>query len=775
MIVAAPTGVAAINAGGVTLHSIFQLPFHPFIPSPAGRDELVKKIKFNKERLILLRKTELLVIDEISMVRSDTMDAIDTILRSVRKNYSEPFGGIQLLVIGDLHQLPPVIQHQEWTVLQNYYASAFFFDSYAMKEAAPLLIGLEKIYRQNDLSFVELLNHVRINKMLKTDFKKLEERFIPEFVSPHDIHYITLTSHNKKADIINNDEIRKLTGQSFSFTAEIKNEFPENMFPTDGCLILKEGAQVMFIKNDTVQRRYFNGKIGTIAYLDKETITVDCAGEKIDVTKEEWENTRYNVNKKDGKLEQEVIGTFIQYPLRLAWAITIHKSQGLTFNHVIIDAAAAFGTGQVYVALSRCTSLEGIVLSSQIPATAIQNNTNVEKAYAALTHSGSMDERFVNSRSLFTVRLLEEIFSFSEISDSLSDLKNAVLSNRIKLNTDAGKWIESFSQKFQLTKKTGLAFLRQVSLIMDGHNLIENNMALQNRITAAAGHFIPLLENDIFLLKNNPVITEHKEVSDIINPLLNSLNTQFSSLLHLMRYCQEPFSVTSFLRYKLNYSSSPSNISSYSGNRNTTNTGSPNPELYHMLKDWRDKLCGETGIPVYLVAAHAALKDICTYLPEDRAGLLLISGFGKARIEKYGDEIIDLVVDFCKRNNLQTNIRAIPTSDKKIKSETKNKKKTKAPDTKSITLEMLKAGKKLKEIAKERGLAESSIVNHLCFFLASGVVEIKSLLTDENILKISTVIKNNSGRSLTEIKTLLPDHSYNDIKMMIISLGSEKI
>ena len=390
IIIAAPTGVAAINAGGVTLHSLFQLPFHPFLPTKVSKDELLGKIRYNRQRQQLLRKMELLIIDEISMVRCDVMDAIDTILKSVRRNHNMPFGGVQLLCIGDLHQLPPVAQNQEWSILQEYYASPFFFDSLAVKEQMPLLIELTKIYRQKEDSFVSLLNKVRNNNMTADDFEDLHLRYDPNFRPPANEKYITLSSHNKPAELLNQKELERLFTPPFTYNAVIEGDFAEHLYPVDAALVLKVGAQVMFLKNDLVLKRYFNGKIGVIKTLEKEKIIVDCDGTEIIVGLETWENSRYVLNKTDGKLEQEITGAFTQFPLRLAWAITIHKSQGLTFDKVMIDAGAAFSSGQVYVALSRCTSLDGIVLLSKIATSSIQSNENVIKGQQSLTHRGSL-------------------------------------------------------------------------------------------------------------------------------------------------------------------------------------------------------------------------------------------------------------------------------------------------------------------------------------------------------------------------------------------------
>src|ERR1019366_8839875 len=466
MVVAAPTGVAAINAGGVTLHSLFQLPFHPFLPTKSHKDELLSKIRFNKQRQQLLRKIELLVIDEISMVRCDTMDAIDTILKSVRRRYDLPFGGVQLLCIGDLFQLPPVAQRHEWNILQEYYDSPFFFDSRVIKEDLPLLIELKKIYRQKDDSFVGLLNKVRNNEMSKDDFEDLHQRYLPDFRPSPEEKFITLTSHNNQADIINSRELHKLLSASHKYDAIIKEDFPVNNYPAEGSLVLKLGAQVMFLKNDVIQKRYFNGKIGVIKSLDDEEIVVASDGTNVAVTRETWENTRYVLNRTDGKLEQETLGTFTQFPLRLAWAITIHKSQGLTFEKVMIDAGAAFSSGQVYVALSRCTNLDGIVLLSKISAEAIYCNENVLKGHKSLTHKGSLAERFDGARQIFTQQLLEEIFSFNEISTVVEALPYQINEHKNKLNNEGIEWIENFKNIFLADKKIGLKFINQVSELM---------------------------------------------------------------------------------------------------------------------------------------------------------------------------------------------------------------------------------------------------------------------------------------------------------------------
>ncbi|MFC4262932.1 helix-turn-helix domain-containing protein [Ferruginibacter yonginensis] len=766
IVVAAPTGVAAINAAGVTLHSLFQLPFHPFIPTAVGRDELLKKMKYNNQRLQLLRKMELLVIDEISMVRSDVIDAIDTLLRSVRRNYSTAFGGVQLLCIGDLHQLPPVAQNHEWSILQEYYESPFFFDSYAIKEQQPILIELNTIYRQKEQRFVDLLNNVRTNNMSEEDFESLHERYIPGFQPYSDDKFITLTSHNNQANLINNTELERLLSPAYTFKAIIEDDFPENQYPADVALVLKKGAQVMFIKNDGPEKKYFNGKIGIVDTLNDDTVIVDCNGERIEVYKEQWENSRYTLNRTDGKLVQEVVGTFRQYPLRLAWAITIHKSQGLTFDKVMIDAGAAFSSGQVYVALSRCTSLEGIVLLSKIPATAIYSNSSVNKGQQSLTHRGSLEERFEGARQLYTQQLLEDMFTFNAVADVLDVLQVQSNIHRAKLNNGALDWITNLRESFAPEKMNGLKFVRQINTLLKEQPVVELNISLQTRITAAVNHFIPKFAAILEAVKKHPIITEFREVADAINEPLNEL-AQATHLTHYMlQYGLQPFELTSYLQHKLNAVQPKFNLTCYAASQKTTATDVPNPALYETLKQWRDDVCKQEDKPIYMLASHATLKEICALLPTNNRALLLINGFGKAKVDKYGDEIIKAVVDYCDEHQIESPAAALNTTTK-TKKTTKPKAAATAKkvDTKQSTFELFQQGKTIIEIATIRQLTVATIEGHITAFIEKGLVDVHQFLQPAHVTAIAAVLNDKAYTSLTEIKAALPTFSYSEIKM----------
>ena len=413
-IVVAPTGVAAINAGGMTIHSFFQLPFSPFVPNA----KIKSKFDFGKDKRKIIASLDLLIIDEISMVRSDLLDAIDSVLRRFRDRY-KPFGGVQLLMIGDLQQLTPVVTPEDERMLKPYYDTPYFFGSKALAQIDYVTIQLEKVYRQQDDTFLTLLNHIREGHPSTDDLAQLNTRFQPVFFPKPEEGYIRLTTHNQMANSYNESELQKLPGRSFTYRAKIEGTFPELSYPTAETLTLKVGAQVMFVKNDqSSDRRYYNGRIGHVTYADEKRLTVYCQGDAdaIEVEPLVWENSRYTLNDETREIETEVLGKFAQLPLRLAWAITIHKSQGLTFERAIIDASLSFAPGQVYVALSRCKTLEGMVLASRIPSHAIINDERVDDY---ISHQEEEAQRSIEQLPMlkdeYYRRLLMELFDFKDI------------------------------------------------------------------------------------------------------------------------------------------------------------------------------------------------------------------------------------------------------------------------------------------------------------------------------------------------------------------------
>ncbi len=507
-IIAAPTGIAAINAGGVTLHSLFHLPFGSFIPDnqiPANGElsfllttpnTLIRNLKMNSNKKALLREMELLIIDEVSMLRADLLDAIDTILRYVRRN-SNPFGGLQILFIGDLWQLPPVVKNQEWNILKNYYSNIFFFNATPFKKTDLVYLELEKIYRQTDSDFIDLLNSFRLNKISNKDIETLNKQYKNQFNLLDNEGYIYLTTHNHKADKINKHALEKLSGKTYSYRAEVDGEFSEYSFPIDETLELKEGAQVMFIKNDySGNSAYFNGKIGKIDTISNENIIVSFSDGSPDaeVEKYTWENKKFALNSESKEIEERIVGTFSHYPIKLAWAITIHKSQGLTFEKAIIDISQAFAAGQTYVALSRLTSLKGLVLASPVQWSGPEIDRDLSVFAETKTSISEAHEKYKSASKQYVNNRISEAFNFNklkyELQEHLSSYnKDAKKSTKQKHENWALSLLRNTHKLIEVSDK----FQNQIkSLINQNEN--DYLTRLKDRLIAAKDYFIPLLK-----------------------------------------------------------------------------------------------------------------------------------------------------------------------------------------------------------------------------------------------------------------------------------------
>jgi ATP-dependent DNA helicase PIF1 len=438
-VIVAPTGVAAINAGGVTIHSMFHLPISTFIPTTdyvdmnvaTNRKLLATHMKFRKEKLRVIQEMEMLIIDEISMVRCDVLDAVDFALQTVRRSRL-PFGGVQVMAIGDMHQLPPVVKNEEWELLKKYYSSPYFFSSHVWQSIDAAHIELKQIFRQSDETFLAILNNIRHQQMDEFDYEKLKERYQPDF-NPTGDGYILLCTHNNTATSVNEQKLEDLPGRNHLFEAVIKVDFPFSMFPCDETLRLKEGAQVMFIKNDVDEGKYFNGKLAVVKKIEDGDIivTFNDSGENYKLKRETWENVSYSLEDGSEKIKKDVQGTFSQYPLRLAWAITIHKSQGLTFDKVIIDAGQSFAAGQVYVALSRCRTLEGIVLHSVITPRSLHGDPRITEFTDSHQSVHELKNVLESERALYAHHLLRKLFSFDKLETLLAEWKELLLEKDI--------------------------------------------------------------------------------------------------------------------------------------------------------------------------------------------------------------------------------------------------------------------------------------------------------------------------------------------------------
>lgn len=504
-IVAAPTGIAAINAEGVTLHSLLQLPFGAFIPEripPPNVNaqfttlvNLFSNARFNASKRNLINEVELLIIDEVSMLRADLLDCIDHTLRFLRRRKQEPFGGLQMLFIGDLLQLPPVVKDTEWNILSTYYKSSYFFEAHALRNTPPINVELDKVYRQSDEKFIALLNRFRENRQTSEDITLLNTLHREDSQELSSQGYIHLTTHNRKADETNAQRLEELTTPTFTYQAKIEGEYPENLYATSLEMKLKKNAQVMFIKNDpTGEGRFFNGKIGQISSLNADTIRVQFEnGDEVEVAYYTWENKRYTLNKETNEVDEKVLGSFEQYPLKLAWAVTVHKSQGLTFEKAILDLSGAFAQGQVYVALSRLTSMDGLVLSSRIPASGHDLSDSMKEFANTKASLDQLSDTIANDRKLYLAKLTLNTFNFFELFDAfkaheLSFNKQENLSIKQKYLP----WTKDLFETINQVKGFGDGFINQIHRITTSES--DYLDTLIERVKKATDYFTPILK-----------------------------------------------------------------------------------------------------------------------------------------------------------------------------------------------------------------------------------------------------------------------------------------
>lgn len=510
-IVVAPTGIAALNAGGVTIHSFFQLPFSAFVPKEdfidANEHGIVfenpitirRHLRMNKTKQNLFKSLQLLIIDEVSMLRADVLDSIDVILQFVRKD-KRPFGGVQVLFIGDLWQLPPVVKSEEWDVLKNYYKGIYFFNSKVLEQHLPLYIELDKIYRQSDPVFLDILNRFRNQMVTEDDVVNLEKYVKFPLTEKDKKGRITLTTHNYKADEINWDALQSIDEKEFVFTPEIVDDFPKKLYPLEEELVLKKGAQVMFVKNDlTPEKRYFNGKIGVITHINSEEIRVFFPEEKktIQVEKYVWENIRYTMNQDTKEIEEEVLGTFTQYPLKLAWAITVHKSQGLTFEKAILDINDVFQSGQAYVALSRLKSLDGLILTRSVQVRPMEVDQNLVSFSATKNNHFATTDALFQAKKEYIWQLLLDTFSWQKNTNNFINWLNGWLYNTEKSSRNVyKKWAEIQLASLQKLTKIGNRFLSELYALF-----CEEPFRMQHfweRFDKACHYFHPLLDELAF-------------------------------------------------------------------------------------------------------------------------------------------------------------------------------------------------------------------------------------------------------------------------------------
>ncbi|MFC4738385.1 helix-turn-helix domain-containing protein [Flavobacterium ponti] len=705
--VVAPTGIAALNAGGVTIHSLFQLPFGGFIPDTIAphikdavkfesKSTLSRHFKMSAQKRNVIRNIELLVIDEVSMLRADLLDAIDFMMQSVRRN-KNPFGGAQVLFIGDLLQLPPIIKPEEWQILNKYYQGKFFFHSQVVQQNPPLYIELDKIYRQTDSEFIDVLNNLRNNTITKADLSVLNQFVNPNFDFKKNKGFITLTTHNKKADSINTEALNELEGKIFNFKAQIIDDFPDKIYPLEETLELKVGAQIMFIKNDlSFEKNYFNGKMGIIKYLSKDEIIVDFPEENksIEVERYEWQNIRYKVNETTKEIEEEVLGTFTHFPIKLAWAITVHKSQGLTFDKAALDVSRVFQPGQAYVALSRLRSLKGLVLLAPIQMNGLSNDSDV-MLYA---EQKATDEYIQKSLEQETKNYL---FNYLKATFDWQDLAQEWRNHRFSYKEEApkspkskyAKWAENQSNKIDNLVIPAQNFIKQLNNIFSKQEF--DIQFINERFQAAYAYFYKDLDNFVHeLLLKIDEIKRIKKVKTFYDELNDLEDSQTKTILRLMK-----------AKLLIEMVASGKEIS-------------------------KENLISDE-ILSYKTSKLKQIRDLNTVKP--------------------GVFDIDPDVSY-------------------YEPKTKKPKESKKP-TIEITLDFWKEKISVSQIASKRKLTETTIYSHFAKLIQQEYIAIEDVLPEEKIKKLKVLFKYFKGESLSELKETVGDKfSWEELKLYKASL-----
>ena len=814
MVVLAPTGIAAINAGGITIHSFFQLSFAPFVPETTLNSSQTH-YRFSKEKRNVIRSMDLLVIDEISMVRADLLDAIDATLRRYRDR-EKPFGGVQLLMIGDLQQLAPVVKDSEWELLKNHYTTPYFFASQALRESVYMTIELQKVYRQSDTFFLSLLNKIRENQADDEVLNELNRRYQPGFRPPKEEGYIRLTTHNYQAQKVNDSELASLPGKTYSFRAEIKDTFPEYLYPADEVLTIKAGAQIMFLKNDaSSEKRYYNGMIGEVITVSDAGMIVRGKdnGDEFQLLQEEWGNYKYVLNEETKEIIEEIEGTFRQYPIRLAWAITIHKSQGLTFERAIIDARNSFAHGQTYVALSRCKTLEGMVLESPLRREAIISDSTVDSFTKEVEKNKPGNQQLNDMQKAYFFDLLSDLFSFYSLEQAYKRLLRLMDEDLYKLYP---KLLAEYKALAPHVKEriveVSQRFRNQYTRLINEDEDYAVNQELQERIRSGAGYFSKELAPVRALFEKTNMPLDNKELRKQLNERLQALDDALwikESLLEAM--IVQPFTVTGYLKLKakvmLNLEDDSSSSSSAKASKEKkepkerkerTRSSSAkakvevptdilHPELYRALSEWRTAKTREKNLPAYVIMQQKALMGIVNLLPDTPAALEAIPYFGAKGVEKYGLEILGIIRKFVKENNVERpEIKEMLISDssdtaelrktekqrkeerKRLKEEEKEKKK----DTKIVSYEMFCQGMSIAEIAKTRDLVTGTIAGHLEQYVRSGKIKVEQVVKAENLAKIRKYLEEHEYMGMFAIKVALGDDvSYADIKFVLVASG----
>lgn len=787
MVVLAPTGIAAINAGGVTIHSFFQLSFSPYIPNahyqqPSG-------YKMNKQKMELIRSVDLLVIDEISMVRADLLDAVDDSLRRLRHSHV-PFGGVQMLLIGDLQQLAPVVKDEEWSLLKAYYETPYFFSSHAMKSVPYATVELETVYRQSDAHFLKLLNNIREGQADASTLAEINQRYIGNYHPAKADGYIRLVTHNYQAKQINDYELSQLQGRAFTFRAEVKGTFPEYAYPTNGELTLKCGAQVMFVKNDS-EKHYFNGMIGEIVRIDDDGFAVKPNDDRetiIEVTPEKWNNARYTLDEQTKEIVEVIDGTFSQYPVKLAWAITIHKSQGLTFERVMIDASRAFTHGQTYVALSRCKTLQGIVLTAPLPPSAIIADAHVQ-AFNHEMRSRTIDSAQLRQmRSSYALHLLTELFTFEKERIAFSQVGRLIDENLALTYPDTLAAFKQRLQEFDLhIVSVANRFHQQYEQLITANEANVEALSLQDRIMRGATYFVEHLCRIRELAESAHLDIDNTATAKRMKQALADLRKEVRFHIALLEYVQqEGFHTKQYLNErakemlndgkalakKREKAKTPKNDKKAEQQKYALPNEVNNPELYFRLKNWRAQRASEEGKPAYSILQTKAMLAMANYAPTDMEQMRNIPYFGSKSMERYGVELLQIISQYYHdfdEGKIEEN--------EPIKLEQNAEEAIALPHekTQDVTLRLYKAGHSVADIAALRTLSVNTIYTHLSKFIPTGEVNIFALVQPNHYARIKEFLDAHARTpdvKLTDLRTAIGDEiTYTELRLTIDHIG----
>jgi hypothetical protein len=771
IIVVAPTGVAAINAGGVTIHSFFQLPIgmqnHIKRQNPGNGEDPGKENTFqriSKRKLGIIRSLDLLIIDEISMVRADVLDGIDDVLRKQRRNQA-PFGGVQLLMIGDLHQLPPVMKDDEWNILKSFYETGFFFSSHALKRTKFISIELKHIFRQSDEFFINLLSKVRDNRLDDEALEALNSRYVQGYKPEEGT--IILTTHNNQAHSINEGKLAELKEELFKYQAEVEGEFPEYSYPVDYELSLKVGAQVMFLRNDSSpEKRYYNGKIGRVTELGESSILVICPDEQeeIEVGIDQWENIRYDLDENTREIRENIIGTFRHYPLKLAWAITIHKSQGLTFEKAVIDARAAFAFGQVYVALSRCRSLDGLVLSSMITRQCIKSDESVSRFSGHADRESPGREFLEKSKRDYQLDLIMETYNYGLITGKLSYLIKLLKENEGSIPEGS---LERLNQARQSLRNdlSDIAekFLTQIQGIIRQSADIDKDEYFRDRLEKAGKYFREKSETIVCgNILSEKIPTDNKALRKSIQELFSQISDDIRIRLACFSSCESGFSLHKFLSERAK--ASVEDISGFTPGKESEEIVSFNPEVYKLLKSWRERVAHAANLPSFKILREPILVKLASLSPLTLEDLKKSKILSAKKTSQFGPVIVSMI-----REHRLSKGEDLPEDDT-ASFQLKSKKKVKG-GSQLLSLQMFRSGQTVEAIAAERKLTVSTILGHLHYCLARGEISLNELVptTKAEIIRKYFESASDAGLGLAR-QNLGEDFSFHELRCVLSSM-----